>query len=190
MSLRSEGASHTFQGDLKVDPFRGPVDEGETEPETAARETYEESGHVFDLRSALKAIGSSLLIEGIYQIKIEFEEPEYASISNLRKLGDANLKILHELGDRGAKSIKRLHGVSWDERVVYDARQYKPLALFRAQGAQPRLAFQCSRILTGLASSAYSARAGNGYRLDTSRLVTIRLKLVRDEEGLASFVPV
>jgi hypothetical protein len=152
--------------DVKVDPFRGQQEAGESAFETAARETFEESSWLLDFRTADES---------------KFLLPKDDTLFHVRLKTDCSMRALvHCYRDNNAILMDKLRG---EARCAVS--EVFGIALVPADAAQRR-AFTRS---TGIRVAAQPARMFDGLPFGLKELQEVALVSVPGEHGTVRFVP-
>ena len=154
---------------IKVDPMRGaPNDHLEPSSVAAARETYEESAYLFDLRSIAAAVSMAPSTNNVYQMRAEFLGADRVTPASLKDESAKNFVILRARNDQAVATIECLHLLRWHERVAVHPIKGVP---FVAQTGKPRLARQARSILEDIIRWPGMVSVS-----DTSDLVQLKLE--------------
>ena len=172
-------------GDFKIDPYRGHVEGHESDEEAAARETFEESLHLIDLRPAAATLAACPRDnEGVILFVTITFPVDIIYIAQLEAISAANAIILRALGDRTAtQEIDHVKFLVWNAENT-DFRNYP-----RENGTvvDPRLAGQSKNVIRDLTKNpTHVNRFTRNIKL--AAFPTVALGRVVDTNGITSFV--
>jgi len=101
--ILSQMSFSSFECDIKMDPFRGKAKGNETPQQVAARELYEESAHLLDLRDVSAALKDEN--KGLYHVFLQLNCGDFAEFASQY---DANCNQL-----KGNEEVQECLGVAF-----------------------------------------------------------------------------